>query len=226
MSISGYITVPQFTGSVYYGGLSIPCSLSGAVGTYVQELIDMATSLIDNYLGYSLWSQSRKETFRGNGIEQKYLSYFPVNSITSVTYQRVRENYYGNGYYSQPISVTSGVVNSFYLIDENTGLVEIDGGFMNNYRYTVNYVAGRTTIPDDIKTVTKILVAQISLQIDTGNMANADLSYDNVKMDSVSFSFGGSKIIKNMVIKDVNDLQALPATVYPILNRYKYSSLV
>ena len=222
MSITGYISVEEFQQSSYYCAYTECCGSTGT--TQIAELIDVATSLIDNYLGRTLWNKSYEDKFIGKNLNSYYTAFIPVTEISSITYKRKRNDsyeYFQNGF---SVSTSGSIqVTNYELINDRTGLIEVDNGFSKEARYTILYRAGYTEIPEDVKTACKILVVQLATMIDSGNIVNTETSYENIKIDKTSFSIGASKYVKNIVFKSVDEIPALPYMVQAILKRYKYS---
>lgn len=217
--ITGYITVEEFQNSSYYCAYTECCGTTGT--TQLQELIYCATSLVDNYLGRTLWNKQYSDKFVGRNLNSYHLAFMPVTEVINISYRKKRDDNYN--YFQEFNLGTSGTITTYDLVNDRTGLIEIDRGFDNNYRYTVDYRAGYIEIPEDIKLAVKILVTQLATQIDTGNLVNTEVSYDNIKIDKTSFTIGGSRFMKNVVFKDPNDIDSLPFMVKAILRKYKYS---
>lgn len=218
-----YLTPAEFEASSYICAWQTPCCLSGtALSGLVSEMLDVAYSLINNYIGRSLCVEQHVDRFRGKDDYTAFLRYTPVLAITGFTYQYIQRTAF-SGSYDTNFPTASGTVLGAGLVDDRTGLVESMQPFRSNTRFTVRYVAGYEIIPDDIKTAMKILTAHLSQQIDSGNLANPDFSVEIVKADTGGFTFGGSKMIKNIVVRTLADLSNLPITVFKILDKYKYS---
>lgn len=219
-----YLTYDEMYNSSYFCALQQACCVTGAaeLSGKVQELMDVAYSLINNYMGRSLCVNTYVDRFRGNGTNVVWTNHVPVTAITGFTYRTVMQSCY-IGDYSENIPVTSGNVLGTYLVDDTTGLIESLHPFSKRYRFEIRYQAGYTEIPEDIKTAMKILTTHLSQQIDSGNIANPDFSIEGVKSDTAGFTFGGSKMIKNIVVRTLADLSNLPITVFKILDKYKYS---
>ncbi len=215
MITTGYITNDEFIASNYYCLFTECCTLTGSTDALITELIICATSLIDNYLGFSLWEQERKDRFVGSNRNIYFTKYTPIKEILSLTWnERNTPSCTGD--------MTTGSV--FYELDE--GILTSDYRFCRYKKYILKYVAGFLEIPEDIKTATKILVANLSQQIDTGNINNPEMNQSMGKLDNVlTYGIGTSGLLKNYLIKDMNDIKNLPTSVYPILNKYKGSKL-
>jgi hypothetical protein len=227
--LTGYISVSEFQDSIYYCAFAECCSLTGAALTgVISEAIDIATSQIDNYLGRTMWLQPYSDKFVGKNLNVYHTALMPVDSVQSITWKNKRENMNSFPHYNYTYNestTATGTITNFDLVNDRTGLIEIYNGFYKYNRYTVNYWAGYTseTLPEIIKTATKILTAQISQMVDTGNLSNPDVSYENVKFDTTSFSFGAGKTMKMFNFKSIDEYSDLPSNVKVMLNKYKYS---
>jgi len=220
MSITGYITVEEFVNSAYYCAYTECCATTGTA--ILEGLIINATALFDNYLGRTLWNQQYNDRFLGRNLNIYHTAFIPVTEITSITYKKKRVNDYE--YFQQGVSVQpSGTITAFELINDRTGLIEVDYGFSKEARYTVDYMAGYTEIPDDVKEACKMMVVQLATMIDSGNIVNMEASYENIKIDKTSFSIGASKYVKNLVFKNADEVPSLPLVIQKVLSRYKYS---
>lgn len=230
-----YIEIEEYKNTQWYCAYEECCGVTGEVmkDLLLQSLLDSACAMVDNYIGYSLLKTEEQDIIVGDNSYRKHLKKMNVCEITGFVEICARNNdFYGklnrynhNLYLDQQnkeIEVPSGEV---YFIDNKTSYIELCRGFKKGNIYRINYVAGLEPeqVPNDIKTAISIIVTQLSQQIDTGNLANPDFNYKMVKSDLTSYHYGSSNYIKNITVKDVNDLNGIPLPAQILLNKYKYS---
>lgn len=218
------LSYDELYNSSFFCAIQTACCVTGAaeLSGKIELLLDEAASLIKNYLGRDLCVNRYTDKFRGNNRNVFWTRYFPLTGIVSFNYQSVMQSNMCDNFPTQ-MAVASGNVNGYYLIDDRTGQIEVLNKLSDRQRFTIIYDAGYEIIPDDIKTAMKILTAHLSAQIDSGNLANPDFSIESVKVDTGGFTFGGSKMIKNIVVRSLSELSNLPITVFKILDKYKAS---
>lgn len=212
--LTGYITVQEFKDSPYYCAFETCCNFSGDIDILISGYVDMATALVKNYVGYDLWSQQRNERFMGKDNHIYFAQYYPLQEVNSLFY-RVK---------NRP-SCTGDI--PYIITDYDKGIIESDSTFHSDYRYELNYNAGYTEIPHDIKVACFLLIAQVSTQIDLGNIANPNVGQSGGKLDQlISYSVGNNTgVLSNLLLKSADEIKNLPITVYPILNRYRRGRL-
>jgi len=228
--ISGFITVSDFQNSAYYCAFPSECCTGTIESDIINELIFMASDMIANYCGRDFNIRQYEDNFLGKGINSHHLRMMPLSGIVEIGYRSKRElrgergygTLYANGVASLPLT---GLITDYYIVNPDTSFIEIPNGFYKNYRYRVSYMAGYEfdEIPTAVKTATKIMVSQLASMIDTGNLVNVNLNYETMKLDKTSMTFGNSRFITNLVLKDVKDFGFLPIMVQNLLSRYKYS---
>jgi hypothetical protein len=221
-----YITVPEFLDSEFYCHFASCCATSGeALSGYVEDLITTSQDLFNSFLGWDLCMQSRTDIIRGDDSHSYFTHFIPVNPTGSVdiTYRRI-DHY--NGYYSN-VGVVTGVVTNAYLVDYRDGMIRLPLGFSHNADYTVNYEAGYEVIPRDIKRAMCMMVLNLHQRLDNMQLTNPDFSMDSVRVDkTIGTQFGSSRLLKQVVVKDIRGLNDLPIIIQNVLNRYKYNSSI
>lgn len=212
--LSGYITVEEFKGSPFYCAFETCCGITGNVDPLIEKYITVASSLIENYLDYDLWSQVRTETFTGRDRNIYFTNHYPIQSVNSFLYRCKRSP-----------SITGSV--NVLLTEPERGIIQSDYNFTSDNRYTIEYTSGYEVIPDDIKTACYIIISQLSQQIDTGNLANPNVGQSSGKVDQViNFTtVNNTGVLSNLLLKSADEIKNLPITVYPILNKYKRRKL-
>lgn len=223
-----YLTSNEFLNDAYYKTLANCANVSGsALTSYIDSLLVNAKAMIDNYLGRDLCEQTYEEELSIHEDSHiAFASYLPIVAVSGLTYDYIGQ--YDIGYNSSNYSASSGVVTN-YKVNNKTGEIKLKFGqrFYSDNDYTLTYVAGYASgaVPEDIKTATKILVAHISQQIDTGQIAVAEGgTLERVKVENdVTAGYGVGKVNKNVIVTNMNDLNNIPVTVFQLLNRYRYS---
>lgn len=222
-----YITEAEFTASPFYCLLEQCCKQSGVpIATTIAQYNIIACSLIDNYVGYSFYRTTETDLVIGMNKHRFFTQKFPLVSVTQITQRCRRDDRYFYPHLQSAFSdrIIDGA--DVTIIDPKTGYIEVCEGFARGNDYLIEYEAGYeliTDIPQDVKTAQMIIMAQLSQMIDTGNLANPDVSTQNVKFSNTSLSYGASNIIKNVTLKDIDELNAIPITAKILLNKYKNS---
>lgn len=128
--------------------------------TELQFFIDAATPVIENIAGPVL-PQTKTEYFNG-GVSQISVNWLPIVSVTSVT-----ETYGQTNYTLTEISLGSSNSNFAFTVDYSTGRIvrrsfNAEALFpvgTNNVK--VAYVAGRATIPANVRLATLMLIQHL-----------------------------------------------------------------
>lgn len=218
---SGYISVGEFIDSPYYCAFASCCGVSGdALSGTINGLIMSATYLIDNYLGRTLHPRTYKEIFQGRNQVNHFCEIIPVINVSGLVYADISPTY---TYYSNEAMTLTGTIDYLYESDLETGLLRKRNTFRKNIEYTLIYRAGYEIIPNDIKEAVKMLVLNLAQRIDTGNMANPDVNIQHFKTDTTSFAFGNGGQIKNVIVRNFNEVNYIPIHIQGILNRYRYN---
>ena len=156
--------------------------------TLISELINHAQGIIDGYLGRTLESATYTETFvvmKNDSIPNLFfLTYRPVTAVTSVKQNGTELN------------------SNQYTVYASQGVLVVEGLPAPTDEIEITYTAGYTTIPEDIKFVTKSLVAKMYAMSKSGGV---EVSSERAGDWAVSFK----------------DQELLDPSLTKILDRYK-----
>lgn len=226
-----YISVSEYLNSAYAGALGNCDNVTGSLLTdFVSGLIDVAQSLVDNYIGRTFCPQTYEEIFTGDDSTTYFTDNKNILGISGITFLDVRNyaSFNSNNVLTGTLNPTDYKISDSklglirMLSNYNNGLLHMRRGFSRDYEYSLIYRAGYETIPNDVKTAMYILVTSLSLAIDTGQISIPDGgTVDLLKLDKMSANYGNGKLNKTVLLRDMNELNNLPVTVYQILNRYK-----
>ena len=203
--MSQYITYDEFINSPY-GQDYVP-----AVGELfetsgqVEEFLTYISNLIDLYCSRTFEITSYQDVFQGTGDMVMFLNNMPVTGISSVVYEDM-------------FASSSGTLTNItdYRLFTNTGKLKFADPLKDYYQYTVNYVAGYTTVPDPIKQACLMLANAYLQGIDNGAVAFADGGAN------VQFRFNKfQEQYADPRHKNPNYLEGIPVTVQAILRRYR-----
>lgn len=222
-----YISVEEYFNSPFNNAFANCAMITGAVlSGIISGLIDVAQSLVDNYIGREFCPKDYEEIFRGDDSYTYFTDNKNILGISGITFLDINSGFN---------NITGTIDSSFYKIsDSKSGLIRITRNFSNglyhlngqgfsrNHEYSVIYRAGYETIPSDIKTAMCILVTSLSLAIDTSQISIPDGgTIDSIKLDKMGATYGSGRLNKTIIMRDMNDTNNLPVTVFQILNRYK-----
>lgn len=216
------ITVAEFVASSYYCSFPNCCEVSN-IGAKIQELIDQVGALFENYLGYSFCPTLQEEIFTGDDTFSKFLNVYPMiidaDNLVTISSRQV----YGGSNISLYTSTYQTIQETaFITADKKTSLIRKQYPFFRQREYTINYTSGFTLIPKDIKVATMMMILNLAQRIDNQNINNPDFSVSGLKIDkAAAYSFGSSNLIKQVVVKNINELNGLPIPIISILNRYR-----
>jgi hypothetical protein len=203
-----YVTATEFLNSPFGFDFN---PVSGSMFETEQNLddfLDSISGIIDLFCGRSFSTgtyQEEKDSLNGNSI---FVDNIPLVSVSSISYQT--------------IGGTSGAIDStYYHAFSKEGRVKFIDKLNPNLIYTVNYTAGYSTIPSDIKTATMMLAASYAKSIENGTVGSVDSAgvskFKFGKFEESYFSPGGKQ--------SSSDMDGIPESVYAILKRYKYMRL-
>jgi len=113
--------------------------------------INQVSSQIENYCGRSFHRATyTEEVYTGTGTDQIILKNRPVESVTSLDARSSSLNEAGS----------ENVDTELYFINSTAGVLNLNFRAIGHWgRYLVTYVAGYTTIPDDLAEAVAILAA-------------------------------------------------------------------
>lgn len=217
-----YISVPEFIESPFYCGFVSCCAVSGAAlsGT-ISGYIDAAISIMNSFLGRDLSMSDYTLVFRGDDSDTLFTENFPTTGVTSFTWRDITSYRTYPSTYLNNSSILTGNVTDYYLADTRSGLIRVRQGLLRDYEYRLTYSAGYNPIPQDIKTATAMFVVNLAQRTDNMALANPDHTVDSLRVDKIATTHGSAKVIKNVILKSINDLNDIPIPVRAILLRYK-----
>lgn len=211
-----YVTIEEFLSSPYGADFQpgSDCSVFATSGD-VGDFLEYISSLIDLYAGQTFGTGIIVEEFVPRSGETKiYLRKFPVHEITSITYNPIGINavFQDDGYNMQVQTVDQSSYKVF-----TDGRLIFAGKLSSNAIYQATYIAGYIQIPNPIKMATLMLANTYAQAVDTGSVA--------IPEGGSTTRFVFDKLEQNYVdprqrYDNIN--VGIPATVYSILNRYKY----
>lgn len=130
---------------------------------FLINVLNAAWKMAVNYIGHDLTTANYVEYYSGDGSENVLLKHYPVNSITSIYIDSLRE------WAAQTL-----IDSTDYFFDANTGLVTLFQGQasfqagLGNVK--VSYNAGYSTIPYDAQRGLIILAAWVAMRAGTEGM--------------------------------------------------------
>lgn len=215
-----YITLQEFKDSPFYCAFASCCTATQPeIDAQITGLILSCQSIIDNYINTTLEETERRDIFEGDNDTSYFLEHIPVLSTPTPTiaYKKLIEEFY-----ESTAPAVTGTITDFEIEDNKTGLIRSNILFKKRYIYTIDYTSGYTVIPEDMKQAMYMFVLNMSQRIDFNNMSNPDVTVDRISIDKIqSTSFGNAKNVKNVVVKNILDLNSIPIHVLSIINKYK-----
>jgi len=215
-----YITLQEFKDSPYYCAFASCCTATQPeIDAMITGLILSCQSIVDNYINTTLEVKTRKDIFEGDNDTSYFVEHIPVlaDPIPTISYKKLVEEFYEN-----TAQAVVGNITDFEIEDDTTGLIRSNILFKRRYIYTVNYSSGFEIIPKDMKQAMYMFVLNMSQRVDFNNMSNPDITVDRISIDKIqSTSFGNAKNVKNVVVKNILDLNSIPIHVLAIINKYK-----
>jgi hypothetical protein len=215
-----YVTLQEFKDSPFYCAYASCCTATDLeIDAQITGLILSCQSIIDNYINTTLEEKERKDIFEGDNSSSYFLEHIPVlaDPVPTIAYKKLVEEFYEN-----TAPAVTGTITDFEIEDETTGLIRSNIIFKRKYIYTVEYSSGFEVIPEDMKQAMYMFILNMSQRIDFNNMSNADITVDRISVDKVqSTSFGNAKNVKNIVVKNMLDINSIPLHVLSIINKYK-----
>lgn len=215
-----YITVNEFKASPFFCSFPECCIPTGmTIDDVLGLVITSAQSLINSYLGWEICLLDRTDIFSGSDERSYFTEFAPVDTTNGYT-MNIRHN---NMMYANPTSETLDQTTPFLrFADVRTGWFKFDRGFRYDDEYTLTYKAGYSVIPDEIKTAMYMLVLNLAQRLDNMALTNPDMTVDSINVDkSVVTNYGSARIIKNVTVKSIDELNDLPVVIKKILDRFK-----
>jgi hypothetical protein len=118
--------------------------------TYLEQLIDRVSEIIESYCDREFNSESREEIFDGTGENDYQVDEYPISSITKLERRTSTLNE----------DDWDTIDSEYYHFYPNQGSVHYVQGFVKGIRnYQITYVAGYADIPDDLEQAAIDLVA-------------------------------------------------------------------
>lgn len=214
------VTLAEVKASPYYCAYASCCTATELeIDAQIEGLIIACQAIIENYLGYEIEPTERIDKFEGDYSTSYFTDYTPVidTPTPTLSYKKLQREFYET---TAP-SVT-GDITEFEIEDAKTGLIRSNILFKENHIYTLTYTSGFEVIPQDLKEAVIMFIINMSQRIDLNNMSNVDVTVDRIQVDKIqTTSFGNGRNIKNIVVKDISDLNSIPIHVLAILRKYK-----
>ncbi len=214
------LTLDEFKSSPFNDALVICSAPSGdARDAYIEGLIQVAQESVVSFLGWDICMQPRKDITKGDDSNTYFLDFLPVNptGTIEINYKQIMRNNLGSS-----ISGLNGFITDFYLADDRTGQLRFPQGFLSGIEYMISYESGFSVIPDQIKLAVKLLVLSYGQRLDNQQLSNPDFNLAGTKVDrSIGVNFGNSGLIKQIILKNISELNDLPITVLKLLQRFK-----
>lgn len=108
----------------------------------LENIIKRASAVIENYTNREFLAQDLEEEFEGTGSREYPAKQYPINSIAKLS---IRTGRLGEDSWQE---IDSGS----YTFKKDSGIVIYSSRFVPRHRmYKLEYNAGYTNIPDDIK---------------------------------------------------------------------------
>jgi hypothetical protein len=166
-----YVSVSEFKDSIWFQDLSDYFTDD----TQISGFLDEICGLIDLHCGRTFTTGVYTDEFVGRDSGTYFTRIFPLNDITSITYQ-IFDKYPALSsqavYTASPTS--SGTLDSTNYFYKQSGIIKSGVVFRSNSLWTVTYNAGYTSVPQAVKTATMMLAKMMVESNDVGNLAWSD----------------------------------------------------
>lgn len=133
----------------------------------LQKALDTATIAVQNWLNRMIISATYTEVIRGNGRPRLVLEGYPLISLTGIT---------GTDEFGTANVQSTGD----FLLNSGAGIVEWKdtsrNAFWKTWSWTITYVAGYATVPDDVKHATALQAVILLEPVFRGNPTMAPSS--------------------------------------------------
>lgn len=219
--MASYITYSDVTGSVLFWQSISGCfaDASGNVSSgEVTGFIEMVSDVITNYIGYFLGATTGLvDSFHGRNKNVHFINRVPLLNVSGITYDQSTDQG----------AATGAIVG--WRWDES-GRVELLGStyptFWRGVKYKITYYAGYTTIPDDVKLATLMLMQHMALQIFNESPGSDGSTPTGWRFSKYSESQSNSALIYSQYNGLFAGATDLPAPIANILRKYKLAKSV
>lgn len=130
--------------------------------TLFGTLVTYASMIIENYINRKLYSATYTEYYDGNNEIKLFLNQYPISTVTTVKLYD----------YEQQTVLQTYTANEDYISYLNEGYIYKGSKWTYGHKnFQIVYIAGYSTIPEDIELACNMIVANLFNMPDKSNIS-------------------------------------------------------